>query len=505
MHYAKNTWNSVSLISVAIADVGSKHSHGRGKENMGDTKNKAKEGDGLVCPPRRHPASSREAEMEVAAVGLPGASEAAEFELRRDGIDPERLSISTLGRPAALLRYPYPPWLRRMAIAAVLWAIIHGVDLSGVQFGSWLKATMALVIGVLVIQAACDAFITATVRLAARLRWDHYVAGTVAEILSTLPELVVIAFVIPISPQTAFIIAVITIYNNTLVFSLYSFFLPKDQQGKFLMPTPITEAGTRVLIAGSALGLILGLVMMAFSTGQHPKTSFQPHDLFILSIIFLMIFGVYLYKLVRYYASEEEAVREVLDLSDEAIEHRKSLVYKNVTRSSLPVISGLFFAGLAGAAIGGEQVAEFAETAIKDLGLNSILTALVLAGFAGMSEYVILWQSHRKREYGIALANAFGGITQVMFLVLPFTLLSIGIYQSFINPGHPGLPIQFTLSNIFLISFLYPTFFVLAELLEEDHTFGLLDTTIMTSIVLLLILLLVTYGAQEASLTLPPR
>ena len=375
--------------------------------------------------------------------------------------------------------------------------------MSGFQVGSWFNAAAALVIGVLVLQAACDAFLTATVRLAARLRWDHYVAGTVSEILSTLPELVVIAFVVPVSPQAAFVIAVITIYNNALVFSLYSFFLPKDQKGKFLMPTPITDAGTKILIAGSALGLILGLVMMAFSTGLHPKTSFQPHDLFILSVVFLVIFGVYLYKLVRNYASEEEAVRETLDFSNEAIEHRKSLVYRNVTRSSLPVIAGLFLAGIIGSVLGGEQVAEFAGTAIRDLGMNSILTALVLAGFAGMSEYVILWQSHRKREYGIALANAFGGITQVMFLVLPFTLLSIGIYQGFVNPAHPGLPIQFTLSNVFLLGFLYPTFFVLAEMLEEDHTFSLLDTTIMTSIVLLLILLLVTYGAYEGPKVLP--
>jgi len=87
-------------------------------------------------------------------------------------------------------------------------------------------------------------------------------------------------------------------------------------------------------------------------------------------------------------------------------------------------------------------------------------------------------------------------------LVLPFTMLSIAIYQGFINPH---LPIQFTLSNVFLLGFLFPTFYVLVGLLEEDHTFGLLDTIIMTSIVLLLILLLVTYGAQEGSMTLPPR
>ena len=195
---------------------------------MDETNNKVSERGGRGYPPDSQAASNREADMAAAAAGLPGASKAAESELRRDGIDPDRLSIIKFGRPAALLRYPYPPWVHRMAIAAVAWIVIHGLALSGVQFGSWLSAIMALAIGVLVLQAACDAFITATLRLAARLRWDHYVAGTVAEMLSTLPELVVIAFVVPVSPQAAFVIAVITIYNNALVFSLYSFFLPKD-------------------------------------------------------------------------------------------------------------------------------------------------------------------------------------------------------------------------------------------------------------------------------------
>jgi hypothetical protein len=49
---------------------------------------------------------------------------------------------------------------------------------------------------------------------------------------------------------------------------------------------------------------------------------------------------------------------------------------------------------------------------------------------------------------------------------------------------------------VLLLLFLFPTFFVLVELLEEDHTLGRLDTVIMTSIFVLLILLLVTYGAH---------
>jgi len=390
-----------------------------------------------------------------------------------------------------------------MGLGFVLWLMLYGLQIAGFALAGWLAAGLSLFVGLIILQGACEALVTASVRLAARLQWNHYVGGTVAEILSTLPELVVIAFVVPVSPLTAFVIALITIYNNALVFSLYSYFLPKDKQGKFLMPKPITEAGTQILTAGAAMGLILGLVMLAFSANPHTKSSFYTIDLVIISVILFTIFGVYLYKLVVNYASEEQAVRETLGLSQEDVEQRLALVYKNVMISPWPIIALLLVVGICGAVIGGERVAAFAKTAIKDLGINDILTALILAVFAGMSEYVILWKSHRKKEYGIALANAFGGITQVMFLVLPFTLLSIAIYQGLIMPDHPGLPIHFTLSNIFLLIFLFPTFFVLVELLKESHTLGILDTTIMTAIILLLIMLLVTYGADGAVLKLP--
>ena len=118
-----------------------------------------------------------------------------------------------------------------------------------------------------------------------------------------------------------------------------------------------------------------------------------------------------------------------------------------------------------------------------------------------MSEYVILYTSHRKKEYGIALANAFGGITQVTFLVFPFTLMAIAIYQLAINSCHPDLPLSFSISKTLLLVFLFPTFYTLTALIEEDHTFGILDTTIMTCVVLMLLLILIGYGAESGSVT----
>jgi hypothetical protein len=432
---------------------------------------------------------------DPAAAGLPGASPSVEAELRQAGIDPDRLSILPFGLPPGALRPPYPRWARRLALGFLLWGLLFLGEMQGVALPAWAAAGGALVTGLILLQAACQVFVTGTERLAARLRWDHYVAGTAAEILSTLPEFAAIAFVVPVSPGAAFTLALITIYNNTLVFSLYSYFLPKDTRGKFLMPRPITEAGTQMLVAGAALGLTLGLIMLTLSAAQHPKSGFSAVDLAVLSGILLLIFGVYVYKLITGFAREEEEVREALDLDAEEVDERLDLVYRNVRRTTFPVIGWMLVLGSIGAFLGGESVAGFAHIAINDLGLNDLLTSLILAVFAGMSEYVIVWQSHRKQEYGIALANAFGGITQVMFLVLPFTLLAIAVYQGLINPGHPDLPLPFSLSNILLLIFLFPTYFVLLELLAEDHTLGILDTTILTTIVGLLILLLITYGS----------
>jgi hypothetical protein len=92
------------------------------------------------------------------------------------------------------------------------------------------------------------------------------------------------------------------------------------------------------------------------------------------------------------------------------------------------------------------------------------------------------------------LANAFGGIAQLLFLIVPFTLLAIVYYQAFVNPDHPDFPIMLYVPNILLFIFLFPTLHTLAALLQNDHTMDILDTIIMFTIVGLLLLLLVTYG-----------
>jgi hypothetical protein len=47
--------------------------------------------------------------------------------------------------------------------------------------------------------------------------WTHYAAGTSSEILSILPECAVIAFLVPVSPLTAFIVALVGLLLVLLV------------------------------------------------------------------------------------------------------------------------------------------------------------------------------------------------------------------------------------------------------------------------------------------------
>jgi Ca2+/Na+ antiporter len=429
-----------------------------------------------------------------AAAGLVGSPPEADEELRRSGLDAHRLSAFRLGRPPKLLWRGRPPWFRRLAVGGSLWASAMIAEWADVATPLLVELWGALLIGLIILQAACDALITATERLAARKQWDHYVAGTLAEIFSTLPEFVVIAFVIPVSPVAAVVIALATIYNNALVFSLYSYFLPKDKKGLFLMPVAITEAGTQLLIAGAAIGSTLGLVMLILTAHDTHKDHFAATDLIVLAVIMLSIFATYAYKLVHGYAKEESLVHEALRLEEPEIARRKELIYENVRQVSPWNIAALFFIGIVSAFLGGERVSVFAETAIRDLGLNEVAAAVILAGFAGMSEYVILWRAHRTGQHRIALANAFGGITQVMFLVLPFTLFAVGVYQGLISPDHLELPLHFNVSITLLTALLFPTFYVLVALLEEDHTFGILDTVIMCAICSLVLLSLLAYG-----------
>lgn len=399
--------------------------------------------------------------------------------------------VATAAAPhAPAVRSSRPPiWLVLMIVGFVLWAGLFvysnflggGAEHGEVTTAALTIAVIELITGLLIIQGACEALVQSVERLGARLHWDGYVAGTAGEILSTLPEFVVIALLVTVEPLVAFTVALVTIFNNALIFAIYSFFLPKDKtkMGSFVMPSAITKAGGEVLIAGCGVSVVLGLAMLGLraggGAGENLKTEFSGPDLIVVALVMFAIFGAYIRSLIRNFSHSEESEQPA---DPHTLGHP----------TGLGGIVGLLILGITGAVLGGESVSAFANTAINSFKLPEIPTAIGLAFFAGVSEYVIVYKAHRKGELGIALSNVFGGVTQVMFLVFPFTLFVIGMY-GVMGSAHHTIPINFTTSMLVLL--LFPLFFVLLEYLEEDHTLSNLDATAMTGIYVLLLYVLI--------------
>jgi len=191
-----------------------------------------------------------------------------------------------------------------MLVGFFLWLAITLEAALGLLSVGGLISPLKLLTGLFILQGACEALMQSVERLGARLHWNGYIAGTIGEIFSTLPEFVVIALVVRVEPLAAFIIATLTIYNNALIFSIYSFFLPKDQEGKYVMPPAITKAGTEVLIAGAGISLTIGLMMLGLRTEAHKEALIWPDLLFMAAVMFT-IFAYYLHTLIKYYAGSK--------------------------------------------------------------------------------------------------------------------------------------------------------------------------------------------------------
>lgn len=371
-------------------------------------------------------------------------------------------------------------WQIVMGAGFLLWILAFINEESGWWRGSlaWI-AGAHLLAGLTILQGSCEAFIQGVERLGARLRWDGFISGTIGSLVATLPEFVVITFLVAVEPLAAFVTATVTIFNNAIAFSIYSFFLPKDQKGSFVMPRSLAKAGSEVLIAGSGIALIVGTVMMILRTETH-KTALVGLDLVLVGLVLAVVYGYYTYALLKYYGESNEENHPAHPPDPGELGHDTS--YKG--------IGIMFVLGIAGAYFGGESIGSFAETALKQLGLPTIPTASALAFFAGISEYIIVWKSHRRGELGIALSNVFGGMTQVMFLLVPFSMLVIAIY-GFVT-GNPIYTIPITMGTTMLVLLLFPLFYVLLQYLEEDHTLSNLDAAAMTGIYVLLLYFLFT-------------
>ena len=71
-----------------------------------------------------------------------------------------------------------------------MWMAVVPLERFGFGLPPVARSTASLIIGLLILKSACDALVSASERLAASRMWDHYIAGTVAEIVVAVDDFV---------------------------------------------------------------------------------------------------------------------------------------------------------------------------------------------------------------------------------------------------------------------------------------------------------------------------
>jgi Ca2+/Na+ antiporter len=209
------------------------------------------------------------------------------------------------------------------------------------------------------------------------------------------------------------------------------------------------------------------------------KIALASTDLIVIGLSLMGIYAFYIIALVRYFAEGKD--------NEESMPPDPHRLGHNTSWGGILSVMAL---GTVGAYAGGESIGAFAGTALNQLGLPTIPTAAGLAFFAGISEYLIVFKSHRRGELGIALSNVFGGMTQVMFLLLPLAMILIGVFG--LVTGDPRFVLPINAPTTLLMVLLFPLFYALHQHVELEGTLTVLDAVAMTGIYLLLLFFLFT-------------
>jgi Ca2+/Na+ antiporter len=330
--------------------------------------------------------------------------------------------------------------------------------------------------GVMLIGGSCEAFVLSVEGISVNMHMTDYVAGIYASIASTIPELAVITFLIfDGNYELAWVLALATIFMNSMVFALYTLILPKDERGNFQLPDAIMWVGSDLLSMGAVISLSVGLGMLLMHEFHFETLIIDRVELFVFGSCLLSVFIAYLYTITKYYGKKlpGQAPPEF----DE--EHHPHLSKKAV---------GLYllFASI-GALFGGEALSNFANFTISEeaLNLSFIHAALLLVIFAGTPEYIIVASTHIRDKFDIALSNAFGGIVQVFFVVFGFTLVVIGLVGG-------AIPIQ--LATVLLLFFAFPSMFILRVMITDDSKVNALESIAMLSVFVMMLYILIFFG-----------
>lgn len=262
------------------------------------------------------------------------------------------------------------------------WGLPAGVAVVGAATAAELLGVHAPVLingllvggGLVTIASACELMILAVAGLAGQLRWNVYVAGVIGGIASNIPEVVMLGFVVAADVRVAFVVTLLTLHINALVFSIFCILMPRDESGHARLPKAISVLGTDMLACAAGLVIALGFLMIAmssFDAGVHAGQGLGSLDLVMIAVVLFAIEAVYLVALVRRYSGSSGETGDTQ--AEEGTTPREASWRATIFYGVL---------GSAGALVGGHAVGDFADhlvTYLRGVGVSEMIGAIVVS------------------------------------------------------------------------------------------------------------------------------
>jgi len=373
-----------------------------------------------------------------------------------------------------------PIWGWILAAGLVLAVVLKLVHVPGLAGGA-----LEAIAGLCLIAGSCEALIMSVEGMSALLGWNQFVGGTIAAVVSNVPEIALLGFFVVDDPTMAFVIGLMSVYTNSMAFALYAVVMPKDR-GTASIPMPIVRAGTDLLSFGGGLCLALAITMIVLREFGSPIDRIGVPELYFVGFALLAVFGTFLVSLVRYFGQEEkkdESAKETVTPAKHA--HGVPKTYGGV--------AGLLVIGVFGAFLGGESMSEVGDSIVAAFpSLSRMAVALILAIIAGVPTYVIVLNAHYKKQPLIALSNTFGGLTQNLFNVMAFCCLMIAFFNTIGVLHDQTIPI--TIPTTLALALIYPTYAILSRAIEDDGKFNWIEIVSLVALFALLMFVLVRDG-----------
>lgn len=401
-------------------------------------------------------------------------------------------------------------WKQILAGGAAICGLVYVLEHFHVHAGPLTIALLA-VGGLAMIFGSCEAMIMCVEGVGQKLKWNEFVAGTMAGLASNVPEVIMIGFVVKAEPRVAFVVTCLTLHVNALVFGIYSGLLPTDESGHAALPEAIVKLGADLLALAAGLFLAIGtlmLTMRTFATGDHRGEGLGAMDLYAIGGGMLIVQVVSTREMLKRFAAadaeqhdaEQEKAKPAPKEDPKKKDHREAEEKPPPEKeATMGAIIGYGLLGIGGSFIGGHAVGDFADGIVKALNERhypEMIGAIIVSFFSGIASYAMIASAHVKGKVSLALSNVSGAVTQMPFVVFPCTLIMMAAFaQTKLIPTLPNggvLPIDMETTSVLLFAF--PTLLLLWKSITDDGKINKLETTVMCVLFGLIMYFLAKHG-----------